>query len=256
MWQSFERQCFKVYQLYRFSRIIIQKIIIGNSAFISVDTLANALRQLFWPLYCLFFFDLRILMTTLVSASSCYWYMRQWRHILCLLNRCYWISNVYKVQNVLVISFIYNQRARSNYVHYTMGQSVERQCFKVHQSCPFSRTRIHRMIMSIQCSCQSIFLLIRLDIYFGHCVVCSSSIYGFRLSHSNSCYWYMRQRYHISCLLTRRYWIINVNEALNPTMYWSPAWSITSRLSKMIYIILCDKMWKANVLNSSIVSFF
>ena len=92
--------------------------------------------------------------------------MRQIYHISYLLYWCYWIIKVNETHNVLITPLAYNQSTLINDLHNTMRQSVGSQCFKFHQLCRFSRTRIEILIMKIQCSWQSKLLLKHLDISF------------------------------------------------------------------------------------------
>ena len=97
---------------------------------------------IFWPLCCLFFFDIQILITPLVSCSHC---------VVCSSSIYgFWLPLWYLVTIVLSVLLRYTD---SNY------PSVWPLC------CLFFDIRI----------------LITPLVSFGHCVVCSSSIYGFWL---------------------------------------------------------------------------
>jgi hypothetical protein len=102
---------------------------------------------LFWPLHCLFFFDLRILMTPLVSSNSSF-------NAVKLTVKCYkmvatvlYLFAYSGVQHILCCVFVLFFFV---YVASFSGLSFF--------DCPFGI--LYRLI-------------------FDHCVVCSFSIYGF-----------------------------------------------------------------------------
>ena len=140
---------------------------------------------LFWPLCCLFFFDIRILIAPLVSSSSSYSYV-------CFVDHCLFFCTFYFGHCVVCSSSIYDS------------------------DCPFG---IFKLFLLLCMFCRSLFVLLYFFFWplcclfffdiriliaplvsssssysyvcfvdrclsfctfsFGHCVVCSSSIYGF-----------------------------------------------------------------------------
>ena len=65
---------------------------------------------LFWPLHCLFFFDVRILITPLVSSNSSYYIISCF--ISCQINRYVYRCGFYVFIFVLFIIFTYYCRKK------------------------------------------------------------------------------------------------------------------------------------------------
>jgi hypothetical protein len=120
----------------------------------------SLLSFFFWPLFCLFFFDLWILITPLVSSNSSY----------TSLIDGFWLSP-------LASCYIYTEL--------TYGGNELRCSGRLSSSCPTSGTRRVNLVTNPVISHQwvkdrEVFTTSGTYPWSGHCVVCSS-IYGFWL---------------------------------------------------------------------------
>jgi hypothetical protein len=108
-------------------------------------TASDYLFGIFWPLYCLYFFDLRLLITSLVSFGHC---------IACTsLIYGFWLPLWYLVAIVLPVLLWFTA---SNYLY---GIVLPLYCLYFFDL---------RLLITSMVSC-------------GHCIACTSLIYGFRL---------------------------------------------------------------------------
>ena len=116
-----------------------------------VDRCLSCCPFLFWPLYCLFFFDVRILITPFVSSNSSYYIISCF--ISCHIKRYVYRCVFYMFIFVLFIIFTYY--CQKKLLHWLPASAS-----------------IDIVIMLI------IVITWRSVIYsFGHCVVCSSLVY-------------------------------------------------------------------------------
>ena len=130
--------------LYGFSLLLLYLLVIVLSVFLRF-TASHYSFGVFWPLYCLSFYALRLLITTLVSFGHC---------IVCP-STLYGFSLPFWYLLAIVLSVLLRFTAS----HYPFG--------------------IFWPLYSL--SLYALRLLITPLIYFGHCIVCPSTLYGFSL---------------------------------------------------------------------------
>jgi hypothetical protein len=156
--------------LYGFSLFLWYLLVIVLSVFLGF-TASHYSFGIFWPLYCLSFYALRLLITLLVSFGHC---------IVCP-------STLYGFSLLLwyLLAIVLSVFPRFTASHYSFGIFWSLYCLSLY-ALRLIITPLVSFGHCIVCPSTLLRLLITPLVSFGHCIVCPSRLHGFSLP-----FWYL-----------------------------------------------------------------